>query len=153
NKKRRFVLGLPVVHWSNKEAGTGTTLVPPFYMHTKNEGYTTGLAPTFFAGRDHHKSYEVLFPVFWRFTNREYGHATAVLFPFLYRRTGPSHLFSIMPVVFGEGGGDTKMASVLPLFFWQSKHPKEKDAERGWRFWMIPFYIHSYQTKTGSGVG
>ena len=128
----------------------------PYYHRTHKRGYSWGVVPLFFGGRTTLTSYQVVFPVFWRFTAP--SRNVTVAGPAFYYRRGHKTTAGLVPLALyhrDRKAGST-IGTVLPLFYYaSSEHGKrsrlvsplflyERDDEAQVKHWglVIPPYYH-----------
>ncbi|HEY4185327.1 MAG TPA: hypothetical protein VGP07_09675 [Polyangia bacterium] len=106
--------------WHLSDAkGSTTVLAPLFFSSHDRHGYDAGVLPllTFFGRRDA-TSYQVQFPLFWRFANAETGTSTAVT-PLGFYGSSPEGwrlgVGPLLPIIWAAGGGPRGHFVLFPI--------------------------------------
>lgn len=107
-------------HFVDGVRGVATTVVPPFYLQTRKDGWSAGLFPLLFASTSKTRSHFVLFPLFWRFTDQEADRHTTVVANYLHRRHGGETTDAFFPLFWYRrgarpGGQDETSLTLFPL--------------------------------------
>jgi hypothetical protein len=122
---RKYHLGLPLVyHFEELATGNTTTVVPPLYVQSFNDGFGFGLAPLFFMTKRQQLSRYTLFPLFHYGQNSD-GDRTFVSPLAWYRRQG-----------------DRRMGGAL-LYHWSRSPTSRFDG-------FIPLYMRGTDETRGS---
>jgi hypothetical protein len=163
----RSSLGILPFYWRQRSPTRNVDTIFPFYTrvrepNSKNdivlqtyykrgvEGYHFGLAPLIFIGNDYKKdkSYQVVPPIFWRFTNKEKSFLLAGIF--YLSREAEDFDVGLPPVFFAGRNKNKTYTTVLPPVFWrftdELAHKTEtivppfffNTREGGWSFGMMP---------------
>lgn len=117
----RHALVLPLF-WHLRDARSSHTgLLPLFYANRDAAGYRAGILPLLaFFGRRDGESYQVQFPLFWRFASARTGTSTAAT-PLGFFTRSPEGwrlgIGPILPLVWAGGGGPKRHLVLFP-FFW-----------------------------------
>lgn len=117
----RHALVLPVF-WHLRDARSSQTgLLPLFYASRDASGYRAGILPllTFF-GRSNGESYQVQFPLFWRFASARTGSSTAATPLGFFTRSPEGWRLGVgplLPLIWAGGGGPQRHLVLFPLFW------------------------------------
>src|SRR3569832_1395392 len=118
--------------WDAK--GTATALFPLFFARSNRHGYDVAALPllTFFGRRDR-TSYQVQFPLFWRFTD---GDRSMAVTPLGFYGSSPDGwrlgVGPLLPIVWAAGGGPRRQGrDQLHLVPLRSLPPRRADARAG----------------------
>ncbi len=101
--------------------GSATALVPLFYAASDEHGYHAGALPllTFF-GRHDARTYQVQFPLFWRFSDAAAGTSTTVT-PLGFFGNSPDGwrlgVGPLLPIVWVAGGGPRSHFVLFPILW------------------------------------
>jgi hypothetical protein len=125
NNDRRFLLTPLFYDSDNYRDGTGRTLAALlFYRSTRHDGHTTVGFPLYWSGRTGPRSYTVLFPLFWNFSDRNEQTSTTIAGPFYASSTGQGEGKSertrgLMPIAWYSRDDQKQTAAhaILPLFY------------------------------------
>ncbi|HEX2660395.1 MAG TPA: hypothetical protein VHU40_19075, partial [Polyangia bacterium] len=102
--------------------GSTTALLPLFYFNRDRSGYDFGSLPLVFFGRNDvdKTSYQVQFPLFWRFTDERAQTSTAVT-PLGFFGTSPNGwrlgVGPLLPIVWAAGGGPRRHFVLFPILW------------------------------------
>jgi len=125
--------------WHLSDAkGSTTALFPLFFARTSAHGYDVAALPllTFFGRRDA-TSYQVQFPLFWRFRD---GQTSTAVTPFGFFGTSPEGwrlgFGPLLPVVWAAGGGPRRHFVLFPVFW----HFRDDRADRSTT--VVANYLH-----------
>lgn len=106
--------------WHLSDAkGSTTVLFPLFWARSNPHGYNVAALPllTFFGRRDA-TSYQVQFPLFWRFTD---GDSTTAVTPLGFYGSSPDGwrlgVGPLLPIVWAAGGGPRRHFVLFPLIW------------------------------------
>lgn len=127
-----------------------TDIVLQTYWNRSNRGFNFGFAPLFFMGTDRKESsgYQVLPPVFWRFTSKDRSFLLAGLYYDSIREEDYDR--GLPPFFFAGKERFEKYLVVLPPFYWHFENEITYETtsivppafwgttEHGWRFGLIP---------------
>ncbi|MEO8213012.1 MAG: hypothetical protein ABI560_07460 [Myxococcales bacterium] len=106
--------------WRFATAKTSSTLLLPIFFTNRDEtGRDSGIFPllAFFGGHQG-KSYQVQFPLFWRFTDEAAGTATTVTPLAFFGRTPQGWRAGLLPpLLWAAGGGPQRHFVLFPLFW------------------------------------
>ncbi len=123
-----------------------TLVVGPFYRHSRAGGWSGGLAPFYFGGRNGDAHYDlVLPPLFMRWGDAR--SELTVAGPYYDSRSRFGHAFGVAPLYFGARDDDGTGYDVVPLALtgrWYS--PVEQGLVAG------PFYRHTRSDGWSAGL-
>jgi len=126
-RDRRTTALIPLFYRRRVADGSSVTVVGPAFHHRGPGGWSAGLVPLFFAGRDGEARHRVVFPIFWQLLSPE--RRITVAGPAIWYRRGEDSLRALLPLaLFGQRAG-SRFVTLPPLLFHH-----QRDLDSGARF-------------------
>ncbi|MDZ4694428.1 MAG: hypothetical protein SGI86_04715 [Deltaproteobacteria bacterium] len=114
--------------WRFRDFRTGetTTVVPPGFYRKHTDGYSAGVFPLLFVGRNDRAqtSHVVVAPLFWHFANRKEQRSTTVVLNYFYSKTPKQSVHAFFPIFHyskaqNDNGEANTSVTLLPLFHYR----------------------------------
>jgi hypothetical protein len=128
---------------------TSTILLTFYWRSFTNGGWSAGLFPIAFAGKNAEREHAVLFPLFWHFADARASTSTTLAIPLFYwHRDEHGYASAWLPLLFvGRHDGDS-YAVQFPLFFHYASVRDGSDTT------VTPVgYLHHDRDGTSFGIG
>lgn len=114
----------PLLTWFDGTPDRHRWFVGPYYDVQTKKARWNGLFPIFWGKRADAETFQVVPPLFWRFTESDPESATTVVPPFYYTREKDASKWGLIPVLFGANAPDRKAITIPPAIFHVARGPK-----------------------------
>jgi hypothetical protein len=140
----------PLLTWIDGDEKSHRWLVGPLYDVQTQRARWRGLFPLLWSKQDDHEGFQVVPPLFWRFTESDPASATTVVPPFYYTRNDKERNWGLVPLLFRKKSDELRSTTIPLALFHHARGPSEfrlvtpllaylNDKREG-SLWVTPIY-------------